>query len=95
MTAEERLTVRKELVAPKIDAFFSYIHSLESADDIFSDRMKKAIQYAVNQESRLRLFLTDGNIPCDNGFCLSAGITYPHLLPEGRINTASTAKRCA
>ena len=69
MTTEERLTVRKELVAPKIDAFFSYIHSLESADDIFSDRMKKAIQYAVNQESRLRLFLTDGNIPCDNGFC--------------------------
>jgi hypothetical protein len=69
MTTEERLTVRKELVAPKIDAFFSYIHSLENADDIFSDRMKKAIQYAVNQESRLRLFLTDGNIPCDNGFC--------------------------
>jgi len=69
MSAEERLTARKELVAPKIDAFFSYIHSLESADDVFSDRMKKAIQYAVNQESRLRLFLTDGNIPCDNGFC--------------------------
>ena len=69
MTAEERLAARKELVAPKIDAFFSYIHSLEDADDIFSDRMKKAIQYAVNQESRLRLFLTDGNIPCDNGFC--------------------------
>ena len=69
MTAEERLTARKELVAPKVDAFFSYIHSLESTDDIFTDRMKKAIQYAVNQESRLRLFLTDGNIPCDNGFC--------------------------
>ena len=27
------------------------------------------MQHAVNQESRLRLFLTDGNIPCDNGFC--------------------------
>ena len=29
--------------------------------------MKKAITYAVNQEQHLRRFLTDGNIPCDNG----------------------------
>ena len=29
--------------------------------------MKKAIAYAANQEQRLRRFLTDGNIPCDNG----------------------------
>ena len=29
--------------------------------------MKKAIRYALNQESSLRRFLGDGNIPCDNG----------------------------
>lgn len=29
--------------------------------------MKKAITYALNQEKNLRRFLTDGNIPCDNG----------------------------
>ena len=66
-TAEERLAARKELVAPKLDAFFSYIHSLDNSDEVFTDRMKKAIQYAVNQENSLRRFLTDGNIPCDNG----------------------------
>ena len=36
-----------------------------------------------------------GRVMKDNGMRLSAGITYPHLLPEGRIKTASTAKRCA
>jgi hypothetical protein len=67
MTAEERLAARKELVAPKVDAFFAYVRSLDDSDEAFSDRMKKAIQYAVNQENSLRRFLTDGNIPCDNG----------------------------
>lgn len=67
MTAEERTVARKELVAPRLDAFFTYVHLLEDSGEVFSDRMKKAIQYAVNQENNLRLFLTDGNIPCDNG----------------------------
>ena len=68
MTAEERLSARKELVAPKLDAFFTYVHSLDDSGEVFTDRMKKAIQYAVNQENSLRRFLTDGNIPCDNGY---------------------------
>ena len=67
MTAAERTSARKELVAPKLDAFFTYIHSLEASGELFPDRMNKAIKYAVNQESTLRRFLSDGNIPCDNG----------------------------
>ena len=68
MTAEARTSARKELVTPRMDALFAYIHSLENSGEVFSDRMKKAIQYAVNQESNLRRFLEDGNIPCDNGY---------------------------
>ena len=67
MTADARAVARGEKVAPKVEAFFEYVHSLESSGEIFSDRMKKAITYAVNQEQNLRRFLTDGNIPCDNG----------------------------
>ena len=67
MTADERTATRGVKVAPKVDAFFEYVHSLERSGEIFSDRMKKAITYAVNQEQNLRRFLTDGNIPCDNG----------------------------
>lgn len=67
MTAEERTALRKERVKPRMDAFFSYIHALEASEEVFSDRMNKAIRYAVNQEDILRRFLEDGNIPCDNG----------------------------
>ena len=67
ITSGERAIAREENVAPKVDAFFEYIHFLEGSDHVFSDRMKKAITYALNQEEHLRRFLTDGNIPCDNG----------------------------
>lgn len=67
MTADERTNARKENVAPKVDAFFEYIRFLEGSDHVFSDRMKKAVTYALNQEKNLRRFLADGNIPCDNG----------------------------
>lgn len=68
MVADERLSAREAVVAPKVDAFFEYVHSLEGSDEVFSDRMKKAITYAANQEQNLRRFLADGNIPCDNGY---------------------------
>lgn len=67
LTANERTIAREGNVAPKVDAFFEYIRFLEGSDNVFSDRMKKAITYALNQEKNLRRFLTDGNIPCDNG----------------------------
>lgn len=67
MTSTDRLTIRQEKVSPLVDRFFSYVHELEESETVFSDRMQKAITYAINQESRLRVFLTDGNICCDNG----------------------------
>lgn len=67
LSADERLKKRKELVKPKVDAFFEYVHMLEKSGEHFSDRMEKAIHYAINQEQKLREFLNDGNVPCDNG----------------------------
>lgn len=67
LSSEDRLTERQIKVRPKVDAFFEYIHELKDSNEQFSERMRKAIQYAVNQEERLRQFLKDGNIPCDNG----------------------------
>lgn len=64
---EDRTAIRKEKVKPKVDRFFEYVHSLEASDEIFSNRMNKAITYAVNQEEHLRRFLADGNISIDNG----------------------------
>ena len=67
LTAEERLEHRQTDVKPAVDAFFAYIHELHDSGKVFSDRVLKAITYAVNQEKYLRRFLEDGRIPCDNG----------------------------
>lgn len=67
LNSMERTTMRKKMVEPKVDQFFEYVHSLDASDQTFSDRMKKAITYAVNQEEHLRRFINDGNISIDNG----------------------------
>ena len=67
LDANSRLAMRQGLVKPKVEKFFSYVHELFKSDDVFTDRMRKALAYAVNQEEKLRVFLNDGNIPCDNG----------------------------
>ena len=65
LSVEDRTALRNEKVEPKINQFFEYVHSLAVSDEIFSDRMNKAITYAVNQEEHLRRFLIDGNISID------------------------------
>ncbi|MBE5860737.1 MAG: IS66 family transposase [Butyrivibrio sp.] len=67
MTADDRLLARKEFVAPKMGSLFEYIHELAESEIVFSEKLAKAIDYAINQEIYLRRFLEDGNIPCDNG----------------------------
>lgn len=67
LAAVDRKAARATAVAPRVDAFFEYVHSLEESGEVFSDRMNKAITYAINQEQRLRRFLDDGCIPLDNG----------------------------
>ena len=68
LTTEERLAGRKENVKPLVDKLFSEIRTLDQDDNVYSDRMQKAIQYALKQEVHLRRFLDDGSIPIDDGF---------------------------
>ena len=67
LDADSRLAIRQEKVKPKVDEFFDYVHQLIDSGGVYSDRMRKALTYADNQEEKLRAFLTDGNLPCDNG----------------------------
>lgn len=68
LSAEERQEKRNSTVRPKVDAFFEYIHSLDPEAPAYSERMKDAISYTCRQEDKLRRFLDDPNIPCDNGY---------------------------
>ncbi len=67
MAPEERYNARQEKVKPRVDELFRHLRFLAESGTVFSERMNKAIQYALNQEEKLREFLNDGNIPLDNG----------------------------
>lgn len=67
LPAEKRYELRQETVRPKVDAFFNFIRAIDLSDPLVSDKLRTAVQYALNQEECLRQFLDDGNIPLDNG----------------------------
>ena len=82
LTARDRLAARKEYVLPKVNDLFDYIHELDNSGEHFSEKLSKAISYAVNQEKYLRRFLEDGNIPLDNG----SSERYISSYSKGRAN---------
>ena len=65
---EERLRFRQTEVKKKVDAFFDYIKTLDADDPSYSEKLRDAIQYALNHEEKVRRFLDDPMIPADNGF---------------------------
>lgn len=69
LSEQERMERRNTEVRPKVDAFFDYLHSLDMDDPSHSDRLRDAVSYSLNQETRLRMFLEDASIPMDNGNC--------------------------
>ena len=69
LPSDKRLEQRKEHVLPKANAFFDYIRTIDLDNPLLSDKLRDAVQYALNQENSLRKFLDDGNIPLDNGAC--------------------------
>ncbi len=77
LSSEERLKERQHVVQPLVDAFFAYLK--QNVNDIAKNyKLQDAFHYALNQESHLRVFLTDGDVPIDNnaserairGFCI-------------------------
>ena len=77
LPADKRQKQRRVNVLPKVNAFFDFIRTIDLTDPLVSDKLRDAVQYALNQEENLRKFLDDGNIPLDNGATLSEQITYP------------------
>ena len=65
LSAEDRLARRKTIIAPLVDAFFAYIKN-ERKRISPKSITGKAIDYCIDQESYLRVFLTDGLVPLHN-----------------------------
>jgi hypothetical protein len=67
LTPEERLKERQASIKPLVEEFFAWIRSV--ADDktvIPKGETAKGINYCLNQEEYLKVFLTDGEVPIDD-----------------------------
>ena len=62
---KDRKSYRQREVAPKVDAYFAWVK--ESIQKVPAEsNTYKALQYSLNQEEYLRVFLTNGDVPMDN-----------------------------
>ena len=65
LTKAERKRQRRTVIKPKVDAFFTWAKS-SIAKVPANGATAKALQYCINQEQFLRVFLNDANVPMDN-----------------------------
>ena len=65
LTAEERYSRRQREVRPLVEAYFVWVHEQDPAT-ILSQKTRDGLNYSINQEKYLKVFLEDGNIPIDN-----------------------------
>ena len=65
LTAKERYSRRQREVKPLVEAYFAWVHEQDPAT-ILSQKTRDGLNYSINQEKYLKVFLEDGNIPIDN-----------------------------
>ncbi len=67
LTAEERLRERQASVKPLVDEYFAWVKErLADTTCIPKGKTAQGLNYSINQEEYLRVFLTNGDVPIDN-----------------------------
>ena len=67
LTAQERLKERRKRILPLVDEYFEWVKTiLADRNLLLKGKTVKGLNYSVNQEKYLRVFLEDGDVPLDN-----------------------------
>ena len=67
LTSEERLKQRLIKGKPLVEAYFSWVREqLTSGGSLPKGKTSEGLNYSLNHETYLKVFLTDGNVPIDN-----------------------------
>ena len=67
LSPEERLRRRTIEVSPLVEAFFAWVREqLASKKLLPKGKTVEGLNYCLNQEKNLKVFLLDGNVPIDN-----------------------------
>ena len=67
LPAKERLEQRIAVVRPLVDEYYEFVDGFDTSSPFIGSHFKDALNYSKNQKEFLSRFLTDGNIPIDNG----------------------------
>ena len=67
LSSEKRLQKRQELIGPMVEEFFAWVKQ-QVADCTVPPKSKtgQGLNYVINQEPYLKVFLEDGDVPIDN-----------------------------
>lgn len=67
LTSEKRLQKRQEVIRPMVEEYFAWVKE-QLADTAVPPKGKtaKGLNFCVNQEKYLKVFLEDGDVPIDN-----------------------------
>lgn len=67
LSADERLRERQNSVKPLVEEYFAWVKErINDTTCLPKGKTAKGLNYSINQEEYLKVFLTDGNIPIDN-----------------------------
>ncbi len=67
LTPEERLKERQASIKPLVEEFFAWIRETLSGQKVLpKGETAKGLNYCLNQEKYLKVFLTDGEVPVDD-----------------------------
>jgi hypothetical protein len=67
LAPEERLKERQASIKPLVEEFFAWIKSVAADQTVIpKGETAKGINYCLNQEEYLKVFLTDGEVPIDD-----------------------------
>lgn len=67
LSSEERLQKRQEVIRPMVEEFFAWVKQ-QAAECAVPPKSKTAqgLNFLINQEKYLKVFLEDGDVPIDN-----------------------------
>ena len=77
--ADDRRKQRQMTVKPLVEAFFAWVKEVQSAGRLPKGKTLEGINYCINQEEALKVFLNDGEVPLDNNATEGAPVSYTHL----------------
>jgi len=67
LSAEERLKERQSSIKPLVEEFFTWLRKIQADRSVLpKSETAKGINYCLNQDAYLKVFLSDGEVPIDN-----------------------------